>query len=277
MPLSLTPSSSRNAARFVGREVDQIALDLRADDDRLAGQVRADVVADLHDVADSSSAVGQVDSSTLHAKIVGLSDSRKSARAKRAFLRRQSTVSAGLPASSAASIFASTASSAAAALSPRLTSLPTLLAALLHGVEVGEHQLGVDHFDVAHGSTVPTRGGRRRSSKQRTTWTMASTSRTWVRNLLPSPSPWLAPLTRPGDVDELDRRGDDDAGLGDALQLGQPRVGHRHDADVRIDGAERIVRRLGFAGPGDGVEQRGLADVRQTDDSSSEHGYNPRS
>ena len=35
------------------------------------------------------------------------------------------------------------------------------------------------------------------SSKQRTTCTTASTSRMWVRNLLPSPSPWLAPLTSP--------------------------------------------------------------------------------
>ena len=35
------------------------------------------------------------------------------------------------------------------------------------------------------------------SSKQRTTWTMASHSRMWPRNLLPRPAPWLAPLTRP--------------------------------------------------------------------------------
>ena len=35
------------------------------------------------------------------------------------------------------------------------------------------------------------------SSKQRTTCTMASTSRMWERNLLPRPSPRLAPFTRP--------------------------------------------------------------------------------
>ena len=44
-----------------------------------------------------------------------------------------------------------------------------------------------------------------------------------------------------------------------------------------IDGAERIVGRLRLAGAGDGVEQGGLADVGQTDDSGSEHWYNPRS
>ena len=51
----------------------------------------------------------------------------------------------------------------------------------------------------------------------------------------------------------------------------QPRVGHGDDADVGVDGAERIVRRLRLARAGDGVEQGGLADVGQTDDSGSEH------
>ena len=35
------------------------------------------------------------------------------------------------------------------------------------------------------------------SSKQRTTWTMEAHSRILARNLLPSPSPLLAPFTRP--------------------------------------------------------------------------------
>ncbi len=47
------------------------------------------------------------------------------------------------------------------------------------------------------GSTEPETWWMSSSSKQRTTWTMASTSRMWVRNLLPRPSPWLAPLTSP--------------------------------------------------------------------------------
>ncbi len=47
------------------------------------------------------------------------------------------------------------------------------------------------------GSTVPDTWCTSSSSKQRTTWTIASTSRMWVRNLLPRPSPWLAPFTSP--------------------------------------------------------------------------------
>ena len=51
----------------------------------------------------------------------------------------------------------------------------------------------------------------------------------------------------------------------------QPRVRHRDDADVGLDGAEGIVRRLRLARAGDGVEEGGLADVRQSDDSGAQH------
>ena len=47
------------------------------------------------------------------------------------------------------------------------------------------------------GSMLPSTWTTFPSSKQRTTWTTASTSRMWERNLLPRPSPRLAPRTRP--------------------------------------------------------------------------------
>ena len=47
------------------------------------------------------------------------------------------------------------------------------------------------------GSTAPATWTTSASSKQRTTWRIASTSRMWLRNLFPSPSPSLAPLTIP--------------------------------------------------------------------------------
>src|SRR5690606_17525133 len=49
----------------------------------------------------------------------------------------------------------------------------------------------------AIGSTRPETWTMSPCSKQRTTWAMASTSRMWARNLLPRPSPLLAPATRP--------------------------------------------------------------------------------
>ena len=47
------------------------------------------------------------------------------------------------------------------------------------------------------GLTLPSTWTTFSSSKQRTTCTTASTSRMWERNLLPSPSPRLAPRTSP--------------------------------------------------------------------------------
>ncbi len=103
-------------------------------------------------------------------------------------------------------------------------------------------------------------------SKQRTTWTMASTSRMLARNLFPRPAPVEAPSTRPAIVDELDRRGDE---LGRTAHLAEhlePFVRHGHDADVRIDRAKGVVRRLRLAGAGDGVEEGGFAHVGESDD-----------
>ena len=70
-----------------------------------------------------------------------------------------------------------------------------------------------------------------------------------------------------GDVHELDGGREDFLGLGDRRELVQARVWHLDDADVRIDGAERIV--LGRnAGLGQRVEERGLADVGQADNTA---------
>ena len=45
---------------------------------------------------------------------------------------------------------------------------------------------------------------------------------------------------QPGDVDELDRRRHDLLRMGQLREL-RAAVGHRHDADIWIDGAERII------------------------------------
>ena len=68
------------------------------------------------------------------------------------------------------------------------------------------------------------------------------------------------------DVHELHDGGGLLVGLPDLSQLVQPLVGHGHDAAVRLDGAEGIVCGLRVLGGGDGIEQSGLADVGQADD-----------
>ncbi len=77
-------------------------------------------------------------------------------------------------------------------------------------------------------------------------------------------------LHQPRDVDERQPRRDDLGGAGKLRQRLKPRIGHRHLADVRLDGAERIVRRLRRRGLRQRVEQRRFADVRHADDAAFE-------
>src|SRR3546814_1756886 len=58
-----------------------------------------------------------------------------------------------------------------------------------------------------------------------------------------------------GDVDESELRRDDLLAARDRRQLFQPRIGDRDVADVRLDRAEGIVRRLRRRGFGQRVEQ----------------------
>ena len=91
------------------------------------------------------------------------------------------------------------------------------------------------------------------------------------QELVAQPLALARPFDEAGDVDELDRGGNDDPRFRDLLQMREARVRHVHDPDVGVDGAERVIGRLGLPGAGDGIEQCGLADVRQSDDSSSQH------
>ena len=72
------------------------------------------------------------------------------------------------------------------------------------------------------------------------------------------------------DVDEGQPRRHDLGGLRELRQHLQPRIGHRDLADIGLDRAERIVRRLRRRGLGQRVEERRLADIRQTDDAAFE-------
>ena len=55
-------------------------------------------------------------------------------------------------------------------------------------------------------------------------------------------------------------------GLPNLGQLVQPRVGHRHNAGVRLNGAERIVRRLRVLCAGQRIKKGGFAYIRKAHD-----------
>ena len=63
---------------------------------------------------------------------------------------------------------------------------------------------------------------------------------------------------------------DDALGVDERRELGEALVGHRHDGLVGPDRAEGIVRGLRVLRLGEGVEERGFADVREADDADRE-------
>ena len=78
---------------------------------------------------------------------------------------------------------------------------------------------------------------------------------------------------QPGDVDEFQLGGDHLGRFADHRQPVEARVRHADPADIRLDGAERVVGALRRLGRGQGVEQGRLADIGQSDDPAFEsHG-----
>ena len=75
------------------------------------------------------------------------------------------------------------------------------------------------------------------------------------KELVAESGTFRGPLHESGDVDKLDRGGDQFLRAGDFREHGQARVGHGHDADIRVDRAEGVIGRLRLAGAGDGVEE----------------------
>ena len=99
---------------------------------------------------------------------------------------------------------------------------------------------------------------------------MASTSRMLAEELVAEAFA-LARRRAPGRRCRRTQPRRDDLGrLAELRELVEARIGHRHPADVRLDGAERIVRGLRRRGPRQRVEEGRLADVRQADDAAAE-------
>ena len=134
---------------------------------------------------------------TLQAKRVGLSVISQKLLERARSSGVSSQVNAGLPVSRCGLSLMRTACSAMASLSPRLASLPTLSRRLLTDSMSAKTSSVVMVSMSRTGSTLPATWWMSASSKQRTTCTMASTSRMWLKNLFPKPSPALAPFTNP--------------------------------------------------------------------------------
>ena len=91
-----------------------------------------------------------------------------------------------------------------------------------------------------------------------------------AEELVAEPLAFRGALHQPRDIHEGEPRRHDLGRFGELRQHLEPRVGHRDLADVRLDGAERIVGGLRRRRLGERIEQRRLADIRQPDDAAFE-------
>ena len=116
--------------------------------------------------------------------------------------------------------------------------------ALLEAFEIGEHQLGLDRLDIVE---------RRDLARDMGDVVILETAHDMGdgvafadigEELVAEPFAFRGAAHEAGDIDEGEPRRDDFLGTGDASQTLEARVGHRHIADIRLDGAERIIRRL---------------------------------
>jgi hypothetical protein len=151
--------------------------------------------------------------------------------------------------------------------------LANLLDAALEAVEIGEHQLGLNRVGIRHGVDATFDMGDvvilEAAQHVHDRVHLADVG----EELVAEAFALGRAAHEAGDVDEGNARRDDFFRLRDAGDLLQPRVRHGDLAGVRLDRAERIVRRLGGCRLGQRVEEGRLADVGQADDAAFEtHG-----
>jgi len=143
----------------------------------------------------------------------------------------------------------------------------------LQAIEIGQHQFGLDRLDVGDRIDLALDVGDvavlEAAHHVRDRIDLADVGEELVAEALA----FRGAAHQAGDIDEGEPRRHDLRRLGERRQRIEPRVRHRHLADVRLDGAERIVRRLRGRGRGQRIEERRFADVRQPDDAALEaHG-----
>ena len=142
--------------------------------------------------------------------------------------------------------------------------------ALFERFEIGEHQLGLDRLGI--GDRIDLALDMRHVAALEAAQHMddridlADVGEELVAEALAL----RGAAHQPGDVDEGELRLDDLGRAGDLGDLGEARIGHGDLADIRLDRAERIIRRLRRRRLGQRVEQGRLADVRQPDDAAAE-------
>src|SRR5688572_28355476 len=91
------------------------------------------------------------------------------------------------------------------------------------------------------------------------------------KKLIPQPFALGRAFYESRDVDKLNGSWNDDTRFCNPRKGVQSSVRHGDNADIRINRTKRIVCGFRFACARNRIEQSGLPDIRQTNDSSSQH------
>ena len=136
------------------------------------------------------------------------------------------------------------------------------LLALADGLQVGQHELRGDDLDVPHRVNVAGHvcdvGILEAAHDVNERVHLADMAEELIAQALAVGGA----LDQPGDIHELEGRGNLGADLGDLGELGQSRLRHTDYAQVGLDRAERVVLGRSLVRAGDGVEERGFPYIR---------------
>ena len=142
--------------------------------------------------------------------------------------------------------------------------------ALFQTVEIGQHQFGFDDLDV--GDRIDLALDMGDVAVLEAAHDMHDRVHLADRGekLVAEPLAFRGAAHQAGNIDEGDAGRNDLFRLRQRSKFLQARIGHGDLADIRLDGAERIIGRLRRRRLRQRVEERRLADIRQADDAAFE-------
>ena len=144
----------------------------------------------------------------------------------------------------------------------------------LQAVEIGEHQFGFDRLDVGDRIDAAFDMGDIGILEAAHHMGDGVDFADIAEKLIAEPLAFGGAAHQARDIDEGQPRRHDHRRFGQRRQRVEPAIRHRHLADIRLDGAEWIIRRLRRRGFGQRVEEGRLADIRQADNAAFKAHWN---
>ena len=160
-----------------------------------------------------------------------------------------------------------------ASLSLPLAFFSQARSALFQAFEIGEHQFGFDRLDIVERRDLAFDMGDVAVLEAAHDMGDRVAFADIRQKLIAEPFALRGAAHQAGDIDKGQPRRNDLLGARDFGECFKPRVRHRDIADIRLDGAKRIIRRLRRRRLRQRVEKGRFADIGQTDDAAFEtHG-----